>query len=172
MKEATHLARKINSRARCYILAENLRSCPSRTNILRAKRISCKYESAKTNRNSNTYDKFNTEVSSSIDGKPCRPMTSTHFAGQSRGSTQLKTVKRLQIIQLAACSTLYKLVRSEISWTTKSNTERQMYKFHERRGHVGLSPPFYYARDRKQRFCSSYSCLMWTNSLSESLNTL
>ena len=31
-----------------------LRSCPSRTNILRAKNISCKYESAKTNCNSNT----------------------------------------------------------------------------------------------------------------------
>ena len=101
-----------------------LRSCPSRTNILRAKNISSKHESAKTNRNSNTYDKFNTEVSNSIDGKPCRPMTSTHFAGQSRSSIQLKTVKRLLIIQLAACSTLYKQVRSEISWTTKSNTER------------------------------------------------
>ena len=90
-KEATYLATKINSRARCYIFAENLRSCPSRTNILRAKNISCKYESAKTNRNSNAYDKCNTKVSNSIDGKPCRPMTSTHFAGQSRGSTQLKT---------------------------------------------------------------------------------
>ena len=109
VKEATHLATKINSRARCYIFAENLRSCPSRTNILRDKNISCKYDSGKTNRNSNTYDKFNTEVSNSIDGKPCRPMTSTHFAEQSRGSTQLKTVKILTI-QLAACSTLYKQV--------------------------------------------------------------
>ena len=53
VKKATYLATKINSRARCYIFAENLRSCPSRTNILRAKNISCKHESAKTNRNRN-----------------------------------------------------------------------------------------------------------------------
>ena len=70
----------------------------------------------------------------SSGGKPCRPMTSTHFAEQSRGSTQLKTVKRLLIIQLAACSTLYKQVRREICWTTKSNAGRQMCKFRERRG--------------------------------------
>ena len=74
------------------------------------------------------------ESNTSSGGKPCRPMTSTHFAERSRGSTRLKTVKCLLIIQLAAYSTLYKQVRSEICWTTKSNAGRQMCKFHERRG--------------------------------------
>ena len=96
-------------------------------------------------------------------------MTSTHFAEQSRGSTQLKTVKRLLIMQLAAYSTLYKQVRSEICWTTKSNAGRQMCNFTNVGVRVGLSPRFYYARDRKQRFCFSFSCLMSTNSLNESL---
>ena len=47
------------------------------------------------------------------------------FAGrQSRGSYSILNLERLLNIQLTAYSAICKQLRSEISWTMKSNTER------------------------------------------------
>ena len=51
-----------NKRQIINIFTENLKSCPSRVSILRDKNISSKYERAKTNRKSSTYDRFNTGI--------------------------------------------------------------------------------------------------------------